>query len=112
MPKILMACHAALLLCLSLLGFPSAAGVVPAFGLTVHGLAIAATGLAVVLYATEMLSGLRWTAGLTLVATIVGLAAEWGRSDASAVSAWAWVIAWCAVVAWFARLALQGRENR
>jgi hypothetical protein len=105
MPKILMICHAVLLLCLSLLVFPARACVAP-------WVAIVATALAALLFVTEMLSGLRWPAGLAVVAAIVGLITGWGGVGGSGVSAWAWGVAWCAVVLWFALLALEARENR
>jgi hypothetical protein len=99
MPKILVLCHAALLLCLSLLVFPGVVGVV----WLSPGFAVAAVVLSVLFCATEVFSGLRWPAVVAMVASIVGLATG---------SAWAWGVAWCAVVAWFALLALEARANR
>lgn len=118
MPKILVLSHVALLACLSLLLFPTLATIlddhtrpVPTAP-TLHHVALTALVLAVVMFATEVFSGLRIPAVLAAVGTAVGFAGSWGTSEVTTISTWGWAVGWVAVVTWFAFLTALQRRNR
>jgi hypothetical protein len=115
-PKSLVISHLLLLGVLSAIVYPCAAalwGDATAPGHAwLRNCAVAAVVLAAVMAATEVFSGLRWTAVTVLVTTGVGLVMTLRAAAVTIPGVVMWGIAWLGVAFWFASLAAKARDNR
>ncbi len=113
MPKVIVALNMILLLCLSVLAGGSVPVLVGSGPALAHGVVqtFTAVGLAagVIMFLTEIFSGVKWVPVVALGALAVGWWLAGAEPTGSAV---AWIIGWWAVAIWFGYLAFQAREDR
>ncbi len=106
MPRSILASHVVLLACASLLVGATTAAAQPDWATAVAAMGAAT---AVVLFVTELFSGMRATATVAAAGALTGLAAVLADT---AYAALPWALTWLAVAFWFHRLAYLARADR
>jgi hypothetical protein len=116
MPKTIVMTNGLLLLCLSAL---AGSGIIGFLGGDVRlgrcgFLWLTGVGLAcaVVMFLTEIFTGIKWVPVVALASLVYGWVAIGHGDVAPRGSEIAWIVGWLSVAVWFGYLAAQARENR